>query len=255
MKHVLAILVLGCMIHATAEAVVVGNPCEAVGRGEVVFGLGSERFEDRFEGDLVRSQRYLAKLTYGVADRVDVFARLGTGSLNVIPEVASSSSEFSGDAQLAFGGGLRAETGKSPKLWGCRFFASLQWLEFDSEGEFLREETYKDYTWEERIATAYAWREIGAAAGVSRAFEKMSVYGGVAFTRISGQVDREQFVLSEERLVKVGEGREEFSQGPGTGLFFGLDYGLSGALMVNAEYQMNDRRHGSLFIGISEKME
>jgi hypothetical protein len=226
-----------------------------MGKGGISLGLESERFEDVFESDEVSSQRYLAKLTYGLAANIDVFAKIGTGALSVIPAGATPESQFTGDSRVAVGGGVRLESRRMPSLWGCRFFSTLQWLQFDSDGEFLRQETHKDYTWEERLETSYTWREIGAAVGLSRAFEKATVYGGLAFTHIGGQIHRNQYVLSENGALKVGEGTEDFTEGPGSGLFLGADFPLSSTLQFSTEYQLNDRKHGTLFFGISERMD
>lgn len=256
MRYLLTLVVSVFILRGTpVEGIVVGNPCEAAGAGGIALAVESERFEDTFDRDEVRSQRYLAKLTYGLAPRLDVFVKLGTGALHVSPEGESSSSTFAGDAQLALGGGVRAETSRFRSLGGCRLFTSLQYLQFTSEGEFLREETHKDWTWDERLVTSYDWREVGVSAGLCRAFGKGSLYGGLAFTHVTGSIEREQFVLSEGSSMKVGEGREDFSEGLGSGIFVGLDFALSGALRFSTEYQLNDRHHGTLFVGLSERME
>ncbi len=256
MKYLMALGVSGLVLwSAAAGAVVVGNPGGAIGKGEIALGLESERFEDAFEGDEVQSQRFLAKLTYGITRHIDLFAKAGTGALNVSPATVMSGSGFEGDSRVALGGGLRIESGVMHSLWNSRFFANVQWLRFESRGEFVREQTHKDWTWEERLETGYQWREIGTAFGLSRAFEKVSVYTGLAFTRISGNVDREQYVLSEDTSMKVGDGEEAFTEGPGAGLFLGVDIPLSPTFRVSTEYQMNDRSHGSFFIGICEKMD
>jgi len=256
MRSLLAVAVVLWMIHgAPVEAVVVGNPSAANGRGDLALGLESERFKDRFDRDEVRSQRYLAKLIYGLTDHVNLFAKGGTGALDVTPGTDDGSSDFEGDSRLAIGGGVRFETHRLASLAGCRLFTVLQWLQFSSEGEFLREHTYKDWTWEERIETCYRWRELGAAVGLGRDFRKVSVYAGLGLTRVTGTVDREQFVLSEDSSMKVGEGKETFDQGPGAGLFLGLDYTVSGTLQLSTEYRLVDGRHGSLFVGVSERMD
>ena len=186
MKRLLAVMMSGFLVYAVpAGAVVVGNPSGAMGKGEISLGLESERFEDVFDTDEVCSQRYLAKMSYGLTGFMDVFARIGSGALNVMPEGSAAGSGFTGDSRIALGGGVRAETARVSGLGGCRFFTTVQWLQFNSAGEFLRELRHKDYTWEERLETSYRWREIGAAFGVSRAFKKVAIHGGLAFTRIT----------------------------------------------------------------------
>ncbi|GEM_PF-1735249 len=256
MKQLVAFVVSGFVLWgAAAEAVVVGNPGGVIGKGEIALGLESERFKDAFESDEVRSQRFLAKLTYGLTRNIDVFAKGGTGALNVDSPGVTNTSGFEGDSRMALGGGVRLESGAVPSLGNSRFFTSVQWLQFESRGEFVRRETYKGWTWDERLETSYRWREIGAAFGLARSFEKVSVYTGLAFTRVFGSVDREQFVLSEDTSVKVGDGEETFSEGPGTGLFLGFDFPLSPTFRLSTEYQLNDREHGSFFIGICERMD
>ncbi len=256
MRHLAAIVTTGFVLWAaSAEALVVGNPASVIGKGEISLGLESERFEDAFGSDEIQSRRYLAKLTYGLTGHMDLFVKAGSGALNVSPLGLTASSVFEGDARMALGGGARMESDALPSLWNVRLFTALQWLQFDSNGEFLRQQTHKGWTWDERLETSYAWREIGAAFGMVRSFEKLSVYSGLAFTRISGTVDREQYVLSGDTSVKVGEGQQTFSEGPGVGLFLGVDVPLSGTLRMSSEYQMNGGDRASFFIGVSEKMD
>jgi hypothetical protein len=124
------------------------------------------------DADDLEVSRYYANFTYGLDERVEVYAKIGG------IDVEQSDSRFDSSADLTYGWGTRITTNKSKAVdWGVGFLMS--WLNADDSYSVGGDDLDVDFD-------AY---ELQVAAGPTFKFRGWKLYGGVFYYMLDGDVE------------------------------------------------------------------
>lgn len=130
------------------------------------------------DADDLEVNRYYANFTYGLDERVEVYAKIGGIDAEYDDDVLS----FSGDTELTYGWGARVTTNKSKEVdWGVGFLMS--W--FDGDDSYSGTSGIDSY----RGSLDVDGYELQVAAGPTFKFRGWKLYGGVFYYMLDGDID------------------------------------------------------------------
>lgn len=290
MRHIWLTLIVGlisALAISTGYAASVGNPCVTNGAGQlsleleydaileremqednylyqeidplglVIYQSGRTPFES-VEDVKFESNRVLAKISYGIADNLDLFVKLGLADFDAEAKLYSmgmyyQKAELEGDWDFAWAVGAQGviyETSDGIKLGG-----SIQYLRHDCDIDMVYitdafsgvRRSIVDWNSIPGIINAsYAGEadieEWQIALAISQEFDNFVPYFGVKYSDLKVETDnrvRQFDAIIGEPLGGFNE-KWDFSADNNFGIFLGTDYKVAENFAVNIEARFID---------------
>jgi hypothetical protein len=223
-----------------------GNPASTVGRENFGVTLEMENQIKNVDEVPASSKRFLTKMIWGAADRLDLYARLGASDLEI--EVPGAQ-DYHGKRGMTWGGGARFAVAELP-AYSISAYADLQFLSFYTDGVVWRASEEDAYL--EKFADRYKWNEwqMSFVAVWSRPIFRP--YLGLGITGASGNVTKDVYWVTATEETYQGQSYEEFSTGAVPELIMGIDFALGGTGTLSGEIRYSDDGDVSFFVGASE---
>jgi len=244
-------LILACLAASLAVPSLAlggssGNPASTVGREN--FGASVELESQIKNVDEVpaSSTRYLVKLIWGAADRLDLYAKLGASDLQVD---APGAQDYDGKRGMTWGGGARLAVYELPE-YSISSYADLQFISFFTDGVVWRSGEEDAYL--EKFDDRYKWNEWQASFIAVWNHQVFSPYLGLGLTGASGNVTKDVYWVTGTEQTYKGGCNQEFETGVVPELIVGMDFGLGGTGTLSGEIRYSDDGDISFFVGASE---
>lgn len=242
---IMVIAIPGICFSASA-----GNPASTIGKETYGITLEGEEQIKRLDGEIMRSRRYVGKIIWGMADRLDVYARLGASDLRV--ENPDYPDFKTAPRSMTWGGGLRYLLAESDDL-PLEAYIDVQFLSFKAKASSDVEKTVSYGGWSdtyfEHHYTSYRYKEFQFSFITIWRHEVFSPYGGFALTNVSGHVDRKVTSDVWEGVTEEGNDFREYGIAEAIA---GMDIDLGGTGRFSFEVRLSDDSDISYFIGVSE---
>ncbi len=235
------------LLHSPVNAATIGD-ATAIEQGKFGVALDLDMAKRDIEGedddgDGVELERntYSVKGTYGITEKIGVFAKLGMSTLEV--------EGFEGDSEFSYGVGLNAVIYDTGEL---KFGLCLQANSFSGTEENKQSEDAFDeeITWTEEVELKAMEYDLAFTAGY-QIQENLSVYGGLMYSKFDGEITSDATGLSEaeeaiiEELIEDGwideedleemEGSFDVEESDSIGIIIGGNYNITPQINIGLE--------------------
>lgn len=220
-----------------------GSPAGNAGKENYAVTVEYEEQKKKVGDDDASSWRWLTRIAWGPAEKVDLYARIGAANLKVDTRDFDT---FNGEASAAYGLGIRYATPLSTKH-NLLIMGDFQYLGFTSKGEMTmeRSDIHGDYS--DKWVNKYWWGEYQVSALVVWQRSIWIPYGGLGLTWVDGKVDKNYFQNGYHLKTETSE----FSEMAIAEFVLGMDFPLRGT----ARFSWEARYGGgdiSYFMGLNE---
>lgn len=227
-----------------------GVPASTVGKETYGISLEAEEQIKRVDGDIIKSRRYLGKITWGMAENLDIYAKLGATDLRV--EGSDYPRLKAAPRSMVWGGGLRYQIIKTsrPDLLA---YIDLQLISFNCKVRSTFQRSLdvggEIQTYSEDHFVKYRYREAQVSLVGKWEHQVFAPYAGFALTNVFGHIERQ--VESEIWAEPLIDGND-FRQYGIAEAILGMDLDLGGTGRLSIEIRYSDSSDLSYAIGISE---
>jgi len=182
-SFVLALIVMFISVSPVAMAGTVGNPTATVAQGSFLVGAEIDFWEKDMDFDAgveeeIESTRILVKGTYGISEKVDVFARIGL--------VDAETTGFDSDMDIAFGFGGKVNVYEKGQIKAGVVAQVLLWTGEDAGVDL--DATEFDLAF-------------GGRYEVNKDFD---CYGGLMYTMVEGEIGANDFDADDPLGIFLG---------------------------------------------------
>ncbi|MFH1220154.1 MAG: hypothetical protein V1694_06835 [Candidatus Eisenbacteria bacterium] len=223
-----------------------GNPASNVGKENFGCSFEIENQVKSVDQDLTTSKRWLGKLTWGAADRIDIYAKLGASDLRV--DVASTQ-DYEGKRGMTWGGGARCMVAEieRPKI---ATYMDLQMLSFHTKGTVWK--SFESDGYVERYDNRYKWNEVQFSFVAVWQREIFTPYVGFGITNVFGNVEKTVYRISGNVGEFYAHQTNDFREDAIPELILGVDFGVGGTGHLSGEIRYSEEEDISFFVGASE---
>jgi len=243
---ILTSLAAALVVPSLALAGSAANPASNVGRENFGFSFEMESQVKNVEDDQASSTRLLGKVTWGMLECVDLYAKLGASDLKIeVPYLQ----DYQGKRGMTWGCGARAmliETYR-PAIGA---FVDLQFLSFYTKGTVWRID--EEYGYLVRQHNRYKWNELQASLVAVWQRTIFQPYVGFGLTNVFGHVTGDAYIIENQQESVAGHRSENFREDAIPEGIAGIDISLGGTGKLSAEIRYGDEQDISFFVGASE---
>jgi len=247
---IVLILVIVIAIPSLCFSAGSGLPASTIGKETYGISLEGEEQIKRVDGDIIKSRRYLGKITWGMTDCIDIYGKLGASDLRV--EASDYPRLKAAPRSMVWGGGLRYRIIKTydPDLIA---YLDLQYVSFNCKVASTFEKSVEIggeiQSYKEEHLVKYRYREAQISFIGKWERKVFSPYAGFALTNVFGHVDRR---MESEIWEKPRVDGNDFREYGISEAIVGMDLDLGGTGKLSIEIRFSDSDDVSYSIGLSE---
>jgi len=266
MKRTYAVLLIltlmtPCLLHAD----ILGNPGFQVGSKNLFVGVEYTSILQKFDLDTsdleTSSERASLKVTTGLSDNIDIFLKVGGGSLKLDYEnnnylyknvnYGYAIKNYDSDMNIGFGGGTRIRLMNFVDS-GIRVFAQGGGYYFQTDDDIHWQTGSGTFIKEREIK----WADIYGGLGIAKRFDFIDLNFGVGFSEIKWwikDVDVNKFGSSTTRTT-IPE-RDSFEYKSPVFGFIGIDFVLPHEYRISAQAGIRNLDEAEFSVAISQGLE
>ena len=237
---------------SAALAGVIGNPIPTIKPNGFQMGIEGDmvkrdvKIEDEEETEEVKSNRYMLKGTFGITDKINIYAKLGMadGKIDLPNEMdldddSFAVDDFKGDLEFCYGAGLKALIYNQDNL---KLGFSFQLHNFKTEDnifegvEAIYVEDLDEWLYLNKIRLEIDWWEYDLAFGSSYDIQgNFTVYGGIMYSKLDGEMTVKIEASDFYGYTFSGSDKVDAEEDDSFGVFLGGTFNINPQFSVGLE--------------------